>query len=402
MTIRRSAPSVRIVETLEHSAMTAENHTHPIRCTRFARPRRGAVVVLFVFALPVLLILAGLAINIAYIQLVRTEIQVANDAVAKAANRVFTRTGDMQQALLAAQDIASRNAVNFGTLTVRSSDLELGVATRDSITQRYSFTPGTSGANAMRVSLAKTAGTPSGPVRLLFPNLFGSNFADVGGGAVATRVELDVILVIDRSGSMAYAANEPAVYPPVPAAAPPYWNFNGPVPSPSRWLDTVGGVFSFLTQMQNSPQQERVSLVTYNNLAYRDVALTENYGEIANALAFYSNHFTLGGTNIGGGIDTAMAELERGQSLRPWAAKAIIVLTDGIHNIGSDPVASADFAGRQGVVVFTVTFALEADQSRMIQVAQKGGGLHFHATNGTELSLVFQEIARRMPTLLSR
>lgn len=364
--------------------------------------RAGTVVVMFVFCLPVLIILAGLAINIAYIQVVRTEIQIVNDATARAATRAFASTGSMSEALLAAQRMADVNQVNYSNLTVQMSDLEPGYAERSSISQRYSFTPGTGSVNAIRVNLGKTPTSASGPVRLLFPNLAGSGFVSVSGSAIATQVELDLALVIDRSGSMAYAANEIADGISRPAAAPFWWWFNGPVPNPSRWLDTVAGVLTFLHEMHTSPQQERVCLVTYSHFPWVDCTLTTNYNAIQYALSYYSAFFLPGATDIGGGISTATYQLTNGMNQRPWATKAIVVLTDGIHNTGSDPIAAAQAAADAGIVIFTVTFADEADQSRMQQVAAIGGGTHFHASNGAQLNQVFREIANRMPTLLSR
>ena len=56
------------------------------------RTRRGAIVPLVAILLPVLLILAGFAINIAWLELTRTELTTAADSAARAANREYRRS----------------------------------------------------------------------------------------------------------------------------------------------------------------------------------------------------------------------------------------------------------------------------------------------------------------------
>ena len=69
--------------------------------------RAGATMVTVVILLPVLFILAAMAINLAYIQVVRTKVQIVTDAAARAAGRVYAETGDEAQALAAAQQLAA-------------------------------------------------------------------------------------------------------------------------------------------------------------------------------------------------------------------------------------------------------------------------------------------------------
>jgi hypothetical protein len=53
-------------------------------------------------------------------------------------------------------------------------------------------------------------------------------------------------------------------------------------------------------------------------------------------------------------------------------------------------------------MVFTITFSDEADQTTMKLVAEKGLGKHYHATNGSSLTGVFQDIAKQLPIILSK
>ena len=88
---------------------------------------------------------------------------------------------------------------------------------------------------------------------------------------------------------------------------------------------------------------------------------------------------------------------------RTFAKKTMIVMTDGIQNSGSDPVARATVAYQTyGITVHVITFSKDADQLKGAQIAAAGGGLYYHATSGSALISVFQELARTLPTMLTR
>ena len=86
---------------------------------------------------------------------------------------------------------------------------------------------------------------------------------------------------------------------------------------------------------------------------------------------------------------------------RDFAAKVIIVMTDGRVTVGSSPASLASTLASEGVMVITVTFSDEADQSLMQDVADRGNGFHLHANNSNDLQSVFERIARELPSLLT-
>ena len=366
-----------------------------------ARARAGAAIVFMLFVLIAMLLLAAFAINLAHIQLVRTEMQVATDASARAASKVFTSSGDFSRAVAAAQSLANRNLVNSSPLQLRQSDFQFGTSTRESLDERYQYQSGGGDPNALHLRVTKATGTASGPVALAFPSFGGRRFTDLTSEAIVTQVELDIALVVDRSGSMAYAAQEVAAHPPIPAAAPAGWFFGDPVPSPSRWLDTVNAVDVFLSELAQSPQRERVTLVTYAGSATTDHDLTEDYSMPLAALSQYSANFNSGDTNISAGLRVAANTLASSSNVRPWASKVIVIMTDGIRTQGGNPVSRARTIGKTGVMIFAVTFSASADQQAMKDVAAAGGGIHYHAATSSGLADVFREVARNMPTLIS-
>jgi hypothetical protein len=336
-----------------------------------------------------------MAINIAYVQYTRTQMQITTDASVRAANRIYMQTGDLEQAATVANSVSGLNPVNGHTITINSSHLIPGQASRSSLTARYSFSPAESGTNALKLNLASVPGSTS----LLVP-IPGSSPIQVNMESIATQMELDIALVIDRSGSMAYADYEIAQYPPAPHAAPAGWNFGDACPLPSRWFDTRDAVNLFLYQLLQTPMQEKVAMITYSDNATIDRSLTSKYNEVLNSMKTYSDHFSAGGTNISSGMTQAVNHLNA--SARPWAAKVILLMTDGHYNIGSDPVATAQSAADAGIMVFTVSFSDEANQSKMAAVAAAGGGRYFHAATGSDLAAIFEMVADEMPSLICK
>lgn len=366
----------------------------------YRQSRRGAVIVLVAVLLPVILTLLAFSINVSYMELARTELQVATDAAARAGGRTYALTGSTAEAIAIAKNAASRHNVAGTPLTLRNSDFTFGVASRAKSSSQYTFTPSSGPCNALSLTARRTTGSANGPVTMLLPSILTTSSFQPRQTAIATQAELDVALVLDRSGSMAYANDESSNTYSMPAAAPAGWTFGYPAPDPCRWRDAALAVDAFLNVLDQTPLQERLSLVTYSDNPIKDVGLTTNYSYVDYAVAYYTAQFMEGSTNIGGGISTAINSLNSDSEARSWASKVIVLLTDGIHNTGYDPVSAAYEARDNGITIHTVTFSQEADQYKMQQVASVTSGRHFHAVAQSDLVNAFQEIAKSLPMLI--
>lgn len=365
--------------------------------------RSGAALVLILILLPALIGIAAFAINLVHIQTMNTDVQIAADAAAKAAAIEYAMSdSDRDLALQAAQDAASRNLIGTKVLPITAQDLEFGTAVRANADETYSFTEGDDDekSNAIRV-VTKTLASGSGvAIRPIF-TMPGDTFRLRSlRESIAAMPALDLAIVVDRSGSMAYAANETAAHPPNPAAAPAGWTFGNQVPPQARWLDLVAALGTFQSEMDNSSLDDQVTLTLYNDEANTPVALTSDYDQIFSALDTVSYNFIEGGTNIGGGMNLGADSIAGTGMGRSFASKVAIVMTDGIHNFGTSPGAAANALQSRGITVYTVTFSNEANQTAMQNVADKCGGEHFHATTGVQLQQAFRDIARSLPNLI--
>lgn len=367
----------------------------------FLAKRRGAITTLVAIMLPMLVILAAFAINFAYMQLTRTQAMIAADAAARAGGRTFALTGSLASAKLNSQAAANQNPIAGKPLVLQNSDFITGVSTRTSSTERFKFVPKNENPNSLQVLIKRNASNINGGINHLFPSIFGSNSFEISRSSTSTRVDVDIAFVMDRSGSMAFAANEVATTSSLPVNAPPAWFFNQPAPPKSRWLDLDQAAVKFLEELSSSAVDEHVALVTYGTSASIDRSMTSSYSAIKSGLDFYTNSFPSGKTNIGGGLVSGANALKGG---RPFASKVIVLMTDGIRTagLGPDPVSEATKLGKQGVIVFTVTFSNEADQNSMKKVAEAGMGKHFHAVDASSLTTVFETIARTIPTIITQ
>jgi hypothetical protein len=94
-------------------------------------------------------------------------------------------------------------------------------------------------------------------------------------------------------------------------------------------------------------------------------------------------------------------EVLTGNGVRQFAQKTMIVMTDGHWTDGASPVEAAQRAANRLIKVHAITFSDDADQTLMQEVAQAGGGRHFHAPDAETLREIYEEIAYTLPIILT-
>ncbi len=361
------------------------------------RKRDGATLVLFAVCLPIFLIMIVFAVDIAFMQLTRTELRTAADASARAASRTLSLEQDPDAAIAKGKLTANQNRVANDPFELEDQDIVLGASTRPGNAGRFEFQPGGTFLNSARVTARRTEGSPAGKVNLFFGSLLGTESFEPIIDATSTQIDRDIVLVIDRSGSMTFRDDEDRFQPGfVPC---------GPVPAECRWRGLIAATFAFLKELQATPQTELIGLATYAGRSTVDVELSDDYGSILTKLNEETASFCGGGTSIGRGMRSGLKVLENKGRARPFASKVMVVLTDGVHNTPSTTAITPEQIAREevggNVTIFTVTFSQFAEQARMIRTAEIGGGEHFHAPRSEDLDDVFRTIARTAANLIT-
>ncbi len=376
-------------------------HVHRIlTVNRSKSPRLGATMVTVVILLPVLFILAAMAINLAYIQVINTKVQIVTDSAVRAAGHAFVESGDEDAALVAAQEMAALNPIQSIVVPIEAGDLEFGLSERSSHNAAYAFSSAPNGNSVRLTTNAFSSGTGDA-LQPFFP-MFTPSF-DIRPVCTATNSQttLDVAVVVDRSGSMSFAAHETSGSG-TPAAAPDGWSYGDPVPPNSRWLDLVASVNGFCDELDATAKVEKVGLVSYADNATREVELTEDYTLVNDANLAISSEFDGGMTSVGEGIKKGIDVVTNSKYSRPWANNVLVLMSDGKHNTGTDPITAAEEAVAKQIPIYTVSFSDEADESLMQQIADMTGGTHYHAVNAQQLNDAFRNIARRLPSMLTQ
>ena len=326
------------------------------------------MMVLIAVLMIAFMVSVAFSIDVAMMHLARAELRAATDAAARAAASELSTSFDTASAIRRGQEIAAENTVHSEPLLLAAGDFEFG-RSEEERSGKFAFDSAGLPRNSVRVDGRRTVGSPSGPVTLFFGNLFGVPFFEPQTQATATYLERDVVLVVDRSGSMAG----------------------------QKFADLVAAIDTFIATLDTTPVQERVGLASYNDRASEDVQMTDELTDIAAGM----RSMRVGGfTSISRGMRAGQNILDASDR-RDFVERTFIVMTDGRHNRGPEPRDAALDLANDGVTIHTITFGGDADRPRMQEVAAIGGGRHFHADDGAELEAIYREIALTLSTMMT-
>ncbi len=328
------------------------------------------MIILLAIMMFAFLVTAAFSVDIAYMQLVKTELRSATDAAAKAAAEELARTQDRDAAVAKGIAVANKNSVASERLQLDESDFTFGSSNMDA-QNRFIFNEGSTPFNSIRVSGRRTSDSLGGAVPLFFGRIFDVRTFEPKESATVTFLERDIVVVVDRSGSML---------------------------DDRKFIGLREAMTVFLSILADSPTEERVGLASYSTLASSDVQMTSDLGRISATMARMP---VAGLTNISGGMDAGDSILERARSTE-FVERAMIVLTDGLQNVGRPATTAATQIADKGVRIHTITFGRDADQRAMRRVAEIGSGEFYHARDNEELKEVFREIATTFTTIITQ
>ncbi len=376
--------------------------------------RRGSIVVIFLLLLVALISVGAMAVDLALVSAARTDLRIVTDLTSKAASIEFTESSSIPNAQARAQEIAARNDV-IGTseFSLAAADIVAGHSSRLS-GDRYSFEAGASPTNSFRVNGSLGGDSVNVGLQALFPGIHRGNETALSQFSTSTEIYLDIVLVLDRSGSMAFdmSGNDWSY----PNGWSWTYNYFMPPQQGSRWVSLEGAIDVFLSEMGRKEKKERVALVTYSsdNTSYSSYFrryyyadevttnhnFTTDYEDIQEAVDEIGNSEIIGGTAISSGIDRARYLL-RNSSQAGFAEKNIVLMTDGQWNVGYNPVNAAYAANDEDVTIHAISFGPGTNHSVMQDIASATGGTAYNAATEEELREAFREIARSIQLSLT-
>jgi Ca-activated chloride channel homolog len=199
----------------------------------------------------------------------------------------------------------------------------------------------------------------------------------------STTEGIDIILTIDISGSMLARDFKP---------------------------DRLEASKNVATEFISGRPNDRIGLVVFSRESFTQCPLTTDHAVLINLMREIKSGMIEDGTALGNGLATAVNRIKDSQA----KSKVIILLTDGVNNMGEvAPSTAADIAKTFGIRVYTIgvgsqgtapypvqtpygmqfqIMPVEIDEAILQDIATKTGGRYFRATDNNKLVQVYGEI----------
>lgn len=169
----------------------------------------------------------------------------------------------------------------------------------------------------------------------------------------------------------------------------------------------------------NGRQNDNIGLVVFAGESFTQCPLTTDHTVLLNLFKDIQMGMIQDGTAIGLGLANAVSRIKDSQAI----SKVIILLTDGVNNMGEiAPVTAAEIAKTFGIRVYTIgvgtqgtapypvptpfgvqyqNVPVEIDEPALKQIASITGGQYFRATDNASLKAIYSEIDQMEKTKIS-
>ncbi|TAL59933.1 MAG: VWA domain-containing protein [Bacteroidetes bacterium] len=165
---------------------------------------------------------------------------------------------------------------------------------------------------------------------------------------------------------------------------------------------------------------DRIGIVIFSGESFTQCPLTTDHAIIKNLMGDIKTGMVADGTAIGMGLATAVSRIKDSKA----KSKVIILLTDGVNNMGAvAPQTAADIAKAFGIRVYTVGVGtmgkalapvamypngqyvfeyvpVDLDEKMLTGVAETTGGKYFRATGNDKLLSIYKEIDKMEKTII--
>lgn len=160
----------------------------------------------------------------------------------------------------------------------------------------------------------------------------------------------------------------------------------------------------------DSRPNDRIGLVVFSGESFTQCPLTTDHAVLKNLFTGIESGMLADGTAIGEGLGTAVNRIRNSKA----KSKVIILLTDGVNNVGSiAPETAGEIAKTFGIRVYTIgvgtigmapypfktpfgiqyqNIEVQIDEAILKQIASETDGKYFRATNSSKLKEIYNEI----------
>jgi Ca-activated chloride channel family protein len=175
---------------------------------------------------------------------------------------------------------------------------------------------------------------------------------------------------------------------------------------PNRLEASKDVATSFIRERPN----DRIGLVVFSGESFTQCPLTTDHAVLINLYNDIQSGMIDDGTALGDGLATAVSRLKESKTV----SKVIILLTDGVNNMGAlDPLSAAEIAQLYGIRIYTIgvgtigtapypfqtpfgiqyqNIEVKIDEPLLRKISQLTNGKYFRATNKSSLSNIYNEI----------
>jgi Ca-activated chloride channel homolog len=204
---------------------------------------------------------------------------------------------------------------------------------------------------------------------------------------------IDIILAIDISGSMLAQDLKP---------------------------DRLEASKDVATEFIAGRPNDRIGLVLFSSESFTQCPLTTDHSVLTNLFKEVKSGIIEDGTAIGVGLANAVKRLKDSEAI----SKVIILLTDGVNNMGViDPITAGELAKTFGIRVYTIGIGtqgnapypaqdmfgrthivqvpVEIDEGVLQQISDITGGKYFRAFDNNKLRQIYSEIDKMEKSKIS-
>ncbi len=161
---------------------------------------------------------------------------------------------------------------------------------------------------------------------------------------------------------------------------------------------------------------DRIGLVVFSGESFTQCPITTDHAVLKNLFKEIKSGMIDDGTALGDGMALAVSRLKDSKAV----SKVIILLTDGVNNMGSvDPLSAAEIAKLYGIRIYTIGIGtmgyapypvqtpfgiqlqqmkVEIDEPLLVKISAMTEGKYFRAQNITKLREIYREIDKMEKT----